>query len=53
MSDITKCEGYGLAKCETCYRRIAPEHDYQSYFTESPVEDEDCEYYWETEKEEE
>jgi len=54
MADITKCQGFGCLKKESCYRFTASASTYQSYFCEVPLVEEDkkqtCEYYWEEEK---
>ena len=47
MADITMCEGRGCEIKHTCYRHKAEPNKYrQSYFTESPIKDSGCEYYW-------
>jgi hypothetical protein len=48
MTDITKCTGEGCALKETCYRYTAPMGRYQSMFVEVPIEDNNCNYYWNT-----
>ncbi len=45
MPDITKCKGEGCEAKNTCYRFTATPSLYQSYFTESPIKDNKCEYY--------
>jgi hypothetical protein len=35
----------------TCYRYKAEPSEWQSYFNESPIDDEQCDYYWETAEE--
>ena len=48
MPDITMCNGIGCDLKSTCYRYKAEPSEYeQSYFIESPIEDEQCDYYWE------
>ena len=48
MTDITKCTGEGCELKETCYRFTAPMGTYQSMFVEVPIEDKNCNYYWNT-----
>ena len=43
MSSINKCEGQGCPIREKCYRFMAPEDDYQSYFIKTPFEYDYCE----------
>ena len=51
MPDITMCEGEGCDVKNTCYRFTAkPSKFMQSYFTATPIKDEGCEYYWNTNK---
>jgi hypothetical protein len=47
MTDISKCSGEGCEQKEKCYRftTIADEQ-WQSYFTEPPIKDGKCEYFW-------
>ena len=49
MADITKCNGEGCHKKETCYRYTAPSSEYrQSYFVIVPIKDnKTCDEYWE------
>ena len=49
MPDITMCKGKGCNMTNSCYRFKAIPNKYgQSYFTESPIkEDDNCDYYWE------
>jgi hypothetical protein len=50
MPDITMCNGQGCELKSTCYRYKAEPSEYrQSYFIEAPIEDEQCDYYWEVE----
>ena len=50
--DITMCEGKNCDLSITCYKYTATPSQYrQSYFTESPIENGECEHYWETPKE--
>jgi hypothetical protein len=46
MPDITMCNGIGCEAKETCYRYKAIPNKYQSYFLESPIENNGCEYYY-------
>ena len=47
MPDITKCNGEGCPIKEKCYRYTSePSEYYQSYFTNAPIKDNKCEYYW-------
>jgi hypothetical protein len=50
MPDITMCDGQGCELKSTCYRYKAEPSMYQTYFTEAPIEDEQCDYYWEVKK---
>ena len=51
MADISMCSGDGCEAKHTCYRFKAKPCEYrQSYFTVPPIEDEGCEYYWNTNK---
>lgn len=46
MADITMCEGEGCECKFTCYRFTAKPNEYrQSYFMESPIKNNGCEYY--------
>ena len=52
MPDITMCNGQGCELKETCYRYTATPSKYmQSYFTETPIKNGECEYYWQDAKE--
>lgn len=47
MPDITMCEGIDCHLKENCYRHKAkPSELWQSYFSESPIKDDKCDYYW-------
>lgn len=46
MPDITMCLGTDCPHKESCYRYTANPCEYQSYFTNSPIKDGKCEYYW-------
>ncbi len=47
MADITMCDGKNCDLATTCYRYKAEPSRNQSYFVEAPIEDEQCDYYWE------
>ena len=49
MPDITMCNGNNCDLASICYRYKAEPSIRQSYFVEAPVEDEQCDYYWEVE----
>ena len=52
MPDITMCNGQGCELKETCYRYTATPSKYmQSYFTETPIKNGECEHYWQDAKE--
>lgn len=47
MADISKCRGTGCPLKEKCYRFTAKADDFwQSYFATEPIEDDECEYFW-------
>lgn len=46
MFDITKCLGTDCPHKESCRRYTFTLNDYQSYFSEPPVKDGKCDYYW-------
>ena len=48
MADITMCNGKKCDLASTCYRYKAEPGYRQSYFVESPIENGQCDYYWET-----
>ena len=48
--DICKCHGDSCLKKESCYRYVAPDSSYQSYFVGTPDKDGVCTYYWKTEE---
>jgi hypothetical protein len=50
MPDITKCEGFDCKIKKTCYRYTSVPSEYQSYFSESPIINNGCEYYWQNHK---
>jgi len=45
MADITMCNGEGCEAKNTCYRFTAIPSMRQSYFIESPIKNNGCEYY--------
>lgn len=45
MPDITMCNGKNCDLASTCLRYKAEPSMRQSYFIESPIEDEQCDYY--------
>jgi hypothetical protein len=48
MPDITMCYGLDCPFKNKCYRHTAsPNPFWQSYFTEPPMKDGDCPYYYE------
>jgi len=50
MPDICMCTDSECPQKDTCHRFKVKPHKYmQSYFVESPREEEKCEYYWEEE----
>lgn len=47
MADITMCKGTNCPVSTKCRRYMTKENPYrQSYFTESPIKDGKCDYYW-------
>lgn len=51
MADISKCNGFGCNKKDTCYRFLAEENPYyQSYAAFNP---DNCDSYWPVKSEEE
>jgi hypothetical protein len=47
MPDITMCVGTNCPYKESCYRYTAKPSEYwQSYFTELPIKDGECDMYW-------
>jgi hypothetical protein len=48
MADISMCLDTACPLAKSCYRMQAePDHEWQSYFKESPRQkDDSCEYYW-------
>jgi len=46
MADITMCDGVGCETKFTCYRFTAKKNEFrQSYFMETPIKNNRCEYY--------
>ena len=46
MADITMCSGLGCDLKHECYRHTAVQSDWQSWFTEVPLKDGNCEMFW-------
>ena len=46
MADITKCEGGSCPYKEKCLRYTARDGSFQSYFTEIPIKDGKCDWFW-------
>jgi hypothetical protein len=47
MPDIAMCSGEGCPQKDKCHRHTAKASDYQSFFMNPPMkEDESCEYFW-------
>tara|TARA_R110000744_G_scaffold297586_1_gene407367 strand:- start:578 stop:736 length:159 start_codon:yes stop_codon:yes gene_type:complete len=47
MADITMCDGVKCPFKDKCYRYTAPIMGYrQAMFTETPIKDGLCDYYW-------
>lgn len=46
MPDITMCKGEGCAQKTKCYRFCAKPDQLQSYFSNSPIKDGECKYFW-------
>jgi hypothetical protein len=44
--DITMCPGTNCPHKESCYRFTAKRGNYQSFFTNSPIKDGKCDYFW-------
>lgn len=45
MADITMCKGKGCQKKYSCYRHSAEASKFQSYFIETPLKGNECEYF--------
>jgi len=50
MPDITMCHGLECPKKEKCYRYKAIPGMMQSYFTNPPYKENECDNFWEIEK---
>lgn len=47
MPDITMCSGKDCPFRDKCYRYTAePDEYWQAYFSEPPIKDGKCDYYW-------
>lgn len=47
MADITMCEGKNCPVKDKCYRFTATPSEYrQSYFTNPPIKEGECNMYW-------
>lgn len=47
MPDITMCSGKDCPFRDQCYRYTAKPSEYQqAYFSEPPIKDGKCDYYW-------
>jgi len=46
MPDIAMCNGDDCPVKKMCWRHVAPESHFQSYFSTPPHDDEGCEYFW-------
>ena len=47
MPDMHLCRGTGCPAKDSCYRFTAtPKEFRQAYFSEPPIKDGKCEYYW-------
>lgn len=46
MPDICMCVGNECPLKENCYRFTAEPSYMQAYFTDPPIKDGECEYYW-------
>ena len=49
MADISKCEGVGCNKKETCYRFLLPANQYRQSYIQPEAQNGGCDYYWPTE----
>ena len=51
MADITMCEGRDCPLKEKCFRfKANPAKMCQTYFSEAPYKDGECDYFWPIEK---
>ena len=46
MTDIIKCNNEDCKLKDKCYRFTAPASNYQSYFSENPDKDGECDRFW-------
>lgn len=47
MPDITMCKGTNCNRKDNCYRHTAtPNTGHQAYFVHAPVNNQECQYYW-------
>jgi hypothetical protein len=46
MPDITMCSGEGCDLKLKCYRHTANQSGWQSWFTEVPLKDGNCDMFW-------
>jgi hypothetical protein len=46
MADITMCSGEGCDLKLKCYRHTANQSGWQSWFTEVPLKDGNCDMFW-------
>jgi hypothetical protein len=46
MPDITLCFGKDCPYKDNCYRYTAKPDEYQAYFSNPPIKDSKCDYYW-------
>jgi hypothetical protein len=46
MPDISMCSGLGCDLKHECYRHTAKYSYRQAFFSEPPIKDGKCEYYW-------
>jgi len=50
MPDITMCEGIDCSLKDKCHRFLATPTKKQSYFMNSPIKNNECEYFYEAKK---
>ena len=50
MADITKCSGMWCDKKDNCFRFLAKESKYQSFFMKTPIKDGECEMFWDVQE---
>jgi hypothetical protein len=51
MADITMCSGVGCDLKHECYRYTANCGTWQSWFSEVPLKDGECDMFWDNESE--